>query len=189
VTNLDISQTGLQGASVPGDTEPLYFEDIRVGTSLPERRVGPMTVAHIMRWSSAMENWHRIHYDWRFATGHERLPDVMVNGSWKQNLLIKMLFDWVGETGWLAAIDFQFRAMNVPGDILSPWGKVTEVKDGGDFGIVRVDIGLLNQHGVDSTPGSGLVVMQKRGGRAVPYPFDPSAVAGLEIPDLGDWKL
>jgi hydroxyacyl-ACP dehydratase HTD2-like protein with hotdog domain len=25
----------------------------------------------IVRWSAAVENWHRIHYDLPFATGHE----------------------------------------------------------------------------------------------------------------------
>ena len=37
-----------------------------------------------MRWSAAMENWHKIHYDLPFATGHDRLPGLLINGSLQQ---------------------------------------------------------------------------------------------------------
>ena len=59
----------------------ICFEDVTVGQDIPNVVKGPMSTAHIMRWSSAMENWHRIHYDWKFATEHDKLPDVMVNLS------------------------------------------------------------------------------------------------------------
>jgi hydroxyacyl-ACP dehydratase HTD2-like protein with hotdog domain len=77
----------------------MYFEDIAVGDSLAPVVKGPMTTAHIMRWSAAMENWHRIHYDWRFATQHDGLPDVLVNGSWKQHVLVQLLKDGLGNNG------------------------------------------------------------------------------------------
>ena len=99
----------------------ITFEDLRVGQELPRLRKGPMSPAHIMRWSAAMENWHRIHYDWRYATEHDKLPDIVVNGSWKQQVLIQLLTDWVGETGWLWRIRFQFRGMNLPGQTLHAW--------------------------------------------------------------------
>ena len=54
----------------------------------------------------------------------DKLPDVMVNGTWKQNVMIQLLTDWVGETGWLWKTRFQFRGMNVPGDLLTAWGRV-----------------------------------------------------------------
>ena len=60
---------------------------------------GPITAAHLVRWAAAMENWHRIHFDWRYATAHDGLPDVVVNGSWKQHVLMQLVTDWVGEAG------------------------------------------------------------------------------------------
>ena len=154
----------------------ICFDDVTVGQDVPNVVKGPMSTAHIMRWSSAMENWHRIHYDWKFATGHDKLPDVMVNGSWKQHVLIQLLTDWVGETGWLWKIGFQFRGMNVPGDLLTAWGHVATTERRGDYGVVRLDIGLRNDNGAEGTPGTATVVLPRRGGPAVPYPFDPTCL-------------
>ncbi len=154
----------------------IYFEDVSVGQDIPNLLKGPMSTAHLVRWCAAMENWHLIHFDWKYATGHDMLPDVMVNGTWKQNVMIQLLTDWVGESGWLWKINFQFRGMNVPGDLLTAWGRVGAVESRGDYGVVRLDIGLRNQKGEEGTPGSATVVLPRRGGPAVPYPFDPACL-------------
>jgi acyl dehydratase len=152
------------------------FEDVAVGQEIPTVVKGPMTPAHIMRWSSAMENWHRIHYDVRFATEHDKLPDVLVNGSWKQHVMIQLLTDWVGDTGWVWKVGFQFRGMNVPGDTLTAWGRVTRKAERGRYGVVELEIGLKNHKGDEGTPGTATVVLPRRGGPAVPYPFDPAVL-------------
>ncbi len=154
----------------------IYYEDVTVGQDIPNVVKGPMSTAHIMRWSAATENWHRIHYDWKFATQHDKLPDVMVNGSWKQHVLIQLLTDWVGESGWLWKIGFQFRGMNVPGELLTAWGQVTAKEIRGPYGVVRLSIGLRNDTAVEGTPGTATVVLACRGGPAVPYPFDPACL-------------
>src|SRR5258708_5737031 len=112
------------------------FDDICVGDELSPLVRGPMTTAHLMRWSAAIENWHRIHYDQRFATEHDHLPTLLVSGSWKQHFLVQAVRQWLGPKGWLAKISFQFRAMDVVGSTLTAWGTVIdkEVRDG--IGIV-----------------------------------------------------
>jgi acyl dehydratase len=160
-------------------TASRLFEDVAVGDELPRLAKGPMSSSHIMRWSSAIENWHRIHYDWRYATEHDKLPDIMVNGSWKQHVVIQLLTDWAGETGWVWKTSFQFRGMNVPGETLSAWGQVTRAEDLGEFGLVELKIGLVNDKGEESTPGIAHVILPKRGGPPVPYPFEPGRVPGL----------
>jgi acyl dehydratase len=152
----------------------VYFDDIVKGQELPKLRKGPMSTAHIMRWSASMENWHRIHYDWHYATQHDKLPHVLVNGSWKQHVLVQLLTDWAGEGGWLWKMNFQYRGMNIPGDTLTAWGRVTDKEARRDFGLVQVEIGLEDQNGKESSPGTATVVLPLRGGRAVPYPFDPA---------------
>lgn len=151
----------------------MYFEDIAIGQALPTLSKGPMSVAHIMRWSASMENWHRIHYDWRFATTHDKLKDVLVAGSWKQHVLVQLLNDWVGESGWVWKMKFQFRGMTVAGTTLTAWGRVVDKELRRDFGIVEVDVGLKDQEGVESSPGSAVAVLQRRDGPRVPCPFDP----------------
>ncbi len=151
----------------------VFFEDVEVGDAIPEVVKGPMTTAHIMRWSAAMENWHRIHYDWRYATGHDKLPDVVVNGSWKQHVMIQLVAGWAGEAGWPWKLRFQFRAMNVPGETLTAWGRVRAKTARGAYGVVELEIGLRNEKGEEGTPGTATVVLPRRNGPPVPYPFDP----------------
>ena len=90
-----------------------YFDDVKVGDELTPVVKGPMSPAHIMRWSASSENWHRIHYDYPFSTGHDKNPGLLINGSWKQHLLAQMLDEWAGLEGWVAKICFQYRAMNI----------------------------------------------------------------------------
>jgi acyl dehydratase len=155
----------------------LFFEDIRPGDRLAPNCKGPITPVHIMRWSAAIENWHRIHYDRPFATGHDGLPELLVNGSWKQHFLIQTLTDWAGETGWVWKVKFQYRRMNVAGDTLSAWARVERTEDASAFGLVHLAVGIIDQAGEDGTPGNAVLVFQKRGGPRIPYPFDPGVLA------------
>lgn len=150
------------------------FEDVRVGLEIPSVSKGPLSTAHVVRWSAAMENWAPIHYDWRYATQHDGLPDVLVNGSWKQHVMMQALNDWVGDTGWLWKMKFQYRGMTVPGDTVTAWGRVTDAERRREWGVVDLVIGLRDQNGVETSPGTASVVLPLRNGSAVPYPFDPA---------------
>ena len=44
-------------------------------------------------------------------------------------------------------------------------------KDG--LGIVECETGIRNDSGLESTPGSAVIVLPIRNGKAVPYPFPP----------------
>lgn len=154
-------------------SEQIYFDDVEIGSSIPELSKGPMTTAHIMRWSASMENWHRIHYDRPYATEHDKVPDVLVNGSWKQHVLAQMLKDWSGPDSWPWKIKFQYREMDLPGDTITAWGRVTGKFEKNGLGYVDLDIGLRNSRGLESTQGTAVVVVPKRGGNPVPYPFVP----------------
>ena len=154
-------------------TKQLYFEDVAVGMDVPSLKRGPMTTAHIMRWSATMENWHKIHYDTPFAVNHDKLPGVLLNGSYKQQWLAQLLKDWVGMNGWVWKLNYQFRAMNLVGETLTIWGKVTGKREMPDYGLVDLDIGILNDQGKESTPGKATVALPYRNGKPVPYPFVP----------------
>ena len=154
-------------------TKQLYFEDVEVGMDVPSLTKGPMTTTHIMRWSATMENWHKIHYDSPFAVNHDKLPGVLLNGSFKQQWLAQLLKDWVGLNGWVWKLNYQFRAMNLVGEKLTIWGRVTAKRETPDYGLVDLDIGIVNDQGKESTPGKATVAVPFRNGRPVPYPFVP----------------
>ena len=150
------------------------FEDLSIGDEIPELVRGPLLEPHLMRWSAAIENWHRIHYDQRFTVEHEGLPGLLVNGSWKQHFLVQVVREWAEPDGWLRNISFQFRAMDVVGSTLSAWGRITDLREEDGYGVVTLEIGIRNQEGQQSTPGTATVVLPLRGGPAVPYPFPAS---------------
>jgi acyl dehydratase len=150
----------------------LFYEDVEVGQEITPLVKGPMTTMHLMRWSAAIENWHRIHYDRPFAVEHDKLPDVLVAGSWKQQALVQMLKDWCGEAGWLWKIRYQFRALDPVGATLTCWGRVTDTYVRDDLGFIECEIGMRNQDGQESAPGTAVIVLPLRGRKPVPYPFE-----------------
>ena len=149
------------------------FEDVSIGMEVASLVKGPLTSVHLMRWSAAMENWHRIHYDHAFATGHDGLPNLLVNGSFKQQFVMQLLKDWAGPDGWAWKVAIQFRAMNEVGETLRIWARVKDKREARDFGLVDLELGVLNEHELESTPGTAVVALPYRDGPPVPYPFVP----------------
>jgi acyl dehydratase len=154
----------------------LYFDELEAGTDLATLRKGPLTTVHLMRWSAAMENWHKIHYDQPFTVEHDKLPGLLVNGSFKQQFIMQYLKDLAGLEGWAWKAKFQFRAMDVVGTTLDVWGRVKRLLPLDDFGLVELDLGLKNLEGRESTPGMALVALPHRNGPKIPYPFVPPAI-------------
>ncbi|WP_137922519.1 acyl dehydratase [Hydrogenophaga sp. 2FB] len=153
--------------------EQQYFDDVWVGQELPWLTKGPLGEIHLFRWSATMENWHRIHYDRRFAVEHDKLPDLLINGSLKQQFVVQMVKDWAGREGWVWKVSFQFRAMNSVGETLHVWGRVKSTERLQDYGLVVLDLGIVNKDGKESTPGEATLALPFRNGRPVPYPFVP----------------
>jgi hydroxyacyl-ACP dehydratase HTD2-like protein with hotdog domain len=75
------------------------LETVAIGQELEPLTRGPLLPPHVMRWSAATENWHRIHYDQPYALSHEGLPGLLVNGSWKQHFVVQVLRRWAGTSG------------------------------------------------------------------------------------------
>jgi len=145
-----------------------FLEDVAAGQEIEPLTRGPLLPPHLMRWSAAIENWHRIHYDQPYAVAHEDLPGLLVNGSWKQHFVLQLLRRWTGTAGWVWSVDFQFRAMNLVGETLTAWGRVRDARAAGEFGLVELDTGIVNQLGKESTPGTARVIVPRRGGPALP---------------------
>lgn len=168
------------------------LEDVHEGGQVGPLCKGPMTSAHIMRWSAAIENWHRIHYDYRFATGHDGLPDILVNGSWKQHVLVQLLKDWMGVDGWLWQIRFRYRAMDLVGDTILSHAEVQRTDRRRTVGLVTCRVWTTNQRQEETTSGMALCVLPLQGGPPVPYPFVPEETP-MTVPvrdrnEKGAWR-
>lgn len=155
------------------EKKQLFFDDVEPGQQLPPLVIGPLTPTHLFRWSAAIENWHRIHYDQSFAIYHEGLPNILGQGSWKQSILPRYLKDLCLPDGWPWKVSFQHRAMIVPGDTLTVWATVTKKYEEEGLGFVDLDVGMRLQYDVESCPGKATIVLPIRNGREIPYPFVP----------------
>jgi acyl dehydratase len=149
------------------------FGRLQVGQRLATLDKGVITTAHIFRWSAAVENFHRIHYDQKFATEHDKLPSVLINGSWKQHVLVQLVKDGLGPQGWVWRLKFRYRKMDVANDALRAVAEIVDKKVIGDLGFVTLRIVLLNQQDEVSTAGYAIGVLPARAGATVPYPFRP----------------
>jgi acyl dehydratase len=138
------------------------FEDINTGDEIPPVTRGPMTTAHLIRWASANGNYARIHWDLPYAMLRQGVPNVVVNGSLKNEYIYILLQRFAGEAGWVRKMYVEHRGMDHPGDTLTIFGKVTGKTEPDGFGHVKCDIGLKNDRG-QTSQGWAEVVVPKRG--------------------------
>jgi acyl dehydratase len=146
------------------------FSDVQVG-ELTRLELGQLSPAHLVRWCGAIENWHRIHYDQQFAQERDGLPERLINGSLKQNLLVRHLRAWCGDTGWVEHVSYRFRGMDVVGDSLTVWAEVVALSRLEHFGIVECELGITNQRGETNTTGRATVALPIDYEHRLPYPF------------------
>lgn len=126
------------------------FEQIKVGDEIPSVVRGPMTTGHLVRWASVNGNYARIHWDLPYAMLRQGLPNVVVNGSLKNEYLYILLQRFAGEAGWVRKMYLEHRGMDHPGDTLTVTGKVTEKAERDGIGYVKCEIGLQNDRGKTS---------------------------------------
>jgi acyl dehydratase len=142
-----------------------YFEDVSVGMELPSVVKGPMTTAHLVRWAAANGNYARIHWDLPFAQLRQGLPNVVVNGSLKNQYLGQLLLDFAGEEGWFRRFYVEHRGMDFPGDVLTAFGTVTAKRERAAFGYVDCQVGLRNNREEQTASGQATVILPKRSRR------------------------
>jgi acyl dehydratase len=152
--------------------QQIYYEDVEEGMELPKYIYNP-TPTHLFRWSAAIENFHRIHYDLDFGLNHDKNPSILVHGSWKQSVAPQYLKDWTLPNGWPWKARFEHRAMLVPGDVLIMWGRVTSKYEKDQMGFIELEVGMKTHDGIESMPGTATVVLPLRDGPPIPYPFVP----------------
>ena len=147
-----------------------YYDDVQIGMELP-KYIKKYSIVHLMRWSMAMENSHRLHYDYPFAINRDKLPGVLFHGSWRASIIAKWLKNWTLPDGWAWRTRWQVRAMVVPGEITILWGKVTGKREQENMGLVDIELGIRNEDGGEGCPGTATVALPLRGGPPIPYPF------------------
>lgn len=151
-------------------TEGPFYDDIRVGDSLPSTTLR-VTVPILQRWVASSETLRRDHYDAKFAIEHDGLPGAVLSGSFTQAYIWQLLFNWVGENGWVRKAQQRNARMIHPGTAITFFGDVMSKHEDDGLGYVELEIGLRRDDGEIAVPGTATVILPLRGGREIPYPF------------------
>jgi acyl dehydratase len=121
------------------------YEDLEVGTELPERRF-PLQRVNLVMYAGASGDYNPIHWNERFARS-VGLPDVIAHGMLTMAEAARVVTDWVGDPGALVDYGVRFsKPVIVPDDgrgaELVVSGTVAEKLDGN-----RVEVDLVARSG------------------------------------------
>jgi acyl dehydratase len=122
----------------------------------------------------------RVHWDPNFARKSGN-PTTFDYGRMRENWLIHLCTDWMGDDAWLWKLDCEFRRFNYVGDTQWLRGTVTRkyLADGGRPA-VDLEIAATNQRGELTTPGSATILLPSREHGAVRLPDPPGGARDLQ---------
>jgi acyl dehydratase len=156
--------------------DQVYFDDVTEGMEIPKFERGVVEMPDVIRFSSSIENYERLHQDYKWCLEHG-YPDVILNGPIKNSALAVMLTNWIGDGGFLKKLGCQHRGMDLPGNTLTASGVVTKKYEQDGLGYVELDVKVTNQKDEVTCPGTATVVLPIRGGKPVPIVFPEPAGA------------
>jgi acyl dehydratase len=142
------------------------FDALEIGAELPvfERTTG---FAHWNRYAAVNDEFIDVHMD-REAARAAGQPDVFGMGNLRIAYLHCALSDWLAGRGDIAEFAIQFRALNLLGDALRTRARVVgkERRDGLDW--LELELGVVNQRGEETAPGSARLVLFPDGKARMP---------------------
>jgi acyl dehydratase len=169
--------------------DTIYFEDVEVGSSIPEIVRGPLTIGDMVAWNAAIGpsykagSWGYLdltksmhtamfnpvtgfpvkysqqHEDFNMAAGRG-MPAPFDNGVMRFAWVAPLITNWMGYDGWLRRLNVKVSRPGLYGDLTTYTGKIIE-KDGSQ-GMVRIKISGTRQDGLESTTGDADVVLKRR---------------------------
>jgi 3-hydroxybutyryl-CoA dehydratase len=110
----------------PTVSQSVYFENVAVGTSLPTREHGPLTIVDTVRWAGLQENWQRLHFDRDHVREHNGLRTFIASGAYRQALLMRLITDWLGPRGQLRKLSLRHTYSTFEGDRMRFAGTVAD---------------------------------------------------------------
>ncbi len=170
---------------------PRYWDDVRVGDTLPEVVKGPLTVtsvvAFVQGWGSLYVRAHglafdlferhpalaidnafgvpeppeRVHWDDALARG-VGVPAAYDYGPERVAWLGHLVTNWMGDAGVLRRLNVQVRRHNLIGDTTWCRGTVTAKAGTDDPAEVSVDLVAVNQRGETTAVGEAVVALPRR---------------------------
>ena len=154
------------------------FQEPKIGDEIPE--LGRVTdLAHWNRYAAINDEFIPIHMDPADAKAVGQ-PDVFGMGNLRFGYLHAALDDWLDGAGDIAELGCEFRGMNFKGDELRAGATVTAIETRAGITTIDLDLAVINQDGMNTTPGKASVVLFEGGKPRIPEPPPgPAPASGL----------
>src|SRR3954453_15336201 len=109
------------------------------------------------RYAAVNDEFIDVHMsaDWAQAAGQ---PDVFGMGNLRVGYLHCALYDWLDGRGDIASFSCQFRQLNWRRDHLATHATITDIGTVDGQQVVDLAVGVVNQRGEETTPGTARVV-------------------------------
>jgi acyl dehydratase len=101
----------------------IRFDEVRVGDTLPRLEKPAITTTQLVQYAGASGDFNRIHYDEPFARD-AGFPSVIAHGMLSLAFFGQLLTDWAG-AGAVARLHTRFKAVTLPGDVITVAGEIT----------------------------------------------------------------
>jgi acyl dehydratase len=135
-------------------------------------------LANWNRYAAVNDEFIDIHMDDESARG-VGMPGVFGMGNLRIAYLHNLLSAWLGPRGDITEFTCQFRGLNMKGDELTCTASVTGEREDEGLQLLDLALGVVNQDGADTCPGTATVVLFDGDPRmpAEPAPTLPSGQA------------
>ena len=110
--------------------EQIYYEDVRVGDSLPVL-LKHTTPRQLVLWACAAGEFSEMHYDREFAQS-KGFPGIIVHGMLMASFLGQLVTDWMGDWGTLKRMKTSNRQFILVDEDVICRGSISEkyIEDG-----------------------------------------------------------
>lgn len=135
------------------------WSDFSLPITLPELEVLP-TAMQIFMFSAATWNRHHIHYS-RDAAVAEGLPDIVVQRALIGNFFVRLVTDWLGESGELRQISWKVLNSALPNRKLRCQGVITDHKPQDGSNLLTCELSMLNDMGDTVAVGKATLCIQE----------------------------
>jgi acyl dehydratase len=142
--------------------EPVFFDDVGVGTEIPALSKGPITMMDMAKFAAENGDFSPVHYDNKFAMEARGFPAAIVHGLQVITYLSQLLTDWIGPNGALKKFASQVRVPTLAGDTLTMKGKVIRKYTGENENYLECEVWGEKQDGTMVVQGAATVTLPSR---------------------------
>ncbi len=132
--------------------------DLEIGASIPEWVCGAITKQDLAAFAAASGDHNPIHLD-ESAAQEAGLPGIIAHGMYNMAQMSQLLLQNVPQRD-IRAFEVRFKAMSLPGDVVTCAGVVTSRKPASGETHVVLSISARNQDGVDILAGSATIAVR-----------------------------